>query len=81
MFCYFLYVSVIAIDIDPVKLACARRNAEIYKVADRIDFIQGDYLALIPRLQADAVFLSPPWGGPQYLDDDLFDLSKMDIDG
>lgn len=54
---------VIAIDIDPVRLNCARNNARIYGVEDRIEFICGDYMALIPRLKADVVFLSPPWGG------------------
>lgn len=54
---------VIAIDIDPVRLMCAKHNAKIYGVEDRIEFICGDYMTLIPRLKADVVFLSPPWGG------------------
>ena len=41
----------IAIDIDPVKIACARRNAELYGVDDRIEFIVGDYLTLVPHLK------------------------------
>ncbi|KAF9921167.1 Trimethylguanosine synthase [Linnemannia zychae] len=69
---------VIAIDIDPVRLDCARHNAKIYGVEDRIEFICGDYLTLLPRLKADVVFLSPPWGGPGYLAQDVFDL-KRDI--
>lgn len=69
---------VIAIDIDPVRLACARHNARIYGVEDRIEFICGDYMTLLPRLKADVVFLSPPWGGPGYLAQDVFDI-KRDI--
>lgn len=42
---------VIAIDIDPVKIACAIRNAEIYGVADRIEFILGDYFHIMPQLK------------------------------
>lgn len=57
---------VIAIDIDPVKLACARHNAKIYGVAHRIEFVLGDFVALAPRLRAHVCFLSPPWGGPDY---------------
>ncbi|KAI4904271.1 hypothetical protein NFI96_030081 [Prochilodus magdalenae] len=68
---------VIAIDIDPVRLALAQHNAEVYGVAQRIDFIQGDFLQLAPRLQADVVFLSPPWGGPEYLSADVFDIKTM----
>lgn len=45
----------------------ARHNAAIYGVADRIEFIVGDFLTLADSLKADIIFLSPPWGGPQYL--------------
>ncbi|GAA5810043.1 hypothetical protein MFLAVUS_003461 [Mucor flavus] len=68
---------VIAIDLDPVKLHCARENAKIYGVADRIEFILGDFFDLAPTLKADVVFLSPPWGGPSYLSEDTFDLKSM----
>ena len=69
--------SVIAVDIDPEKIACARHNAQVYGVADRIDFIQGDFLKLAPSLKADVVFLSPPWGGPDYLQAEVFDIQTM----
>jgi hypothetical protein len=58
---------VIAIDSDARKLRCAQHNAAIYGVGDRIDFICGDALTLLPHLQADVIFLSPPWGGPEYV--------------
>uniref|UniRef100_A0A4X1SY52 Trimethylguanosine synthase n=2 Tax=Sus scrofa TaxID=9823 RepID=A0A4X1SY52_PIG len=68
---------VIAIDIDPVKIDLARNNAEVYGVADKIEFIQGDFLQLAPRLKADVVFLSPPWGGPDYATAETFDIRTM----
>ncbi|XP_046472415.1 trimethylguanosine synthase isoform X1 [Neodiprion pinetum] len=68
---------VIAIDIDPVKIQLARHNAIIYGVEKRIEFIVGDYLQLAPKLFADVVFLSPPWGGPKYLMDETFDIEKI----
>lgn len=65
----------IALDISPVRLALARHNAAIYGVADRIEFILADYIsfaqAYISRPAEkgpiDVVFLSPPWGGPDYM--------------
>lgn len=36
-------MTVIAIDIDPVKIACAKHNAKIYGVLDKIEFITGDF--------------------------------------
>jgi hypothetical protein len=54
-----------------------RHNAGVYGVADRIEFVHGDFLALAPRLKADVVFLSPPWGGPGYKACEVFDLDTM----
>ena len=54
---------VIAVDICPERVALARFNAGVYGVQDRIQFIVGDFFELAPELKADAVFLSPPWGG------------------
>lgn len=68
---------VIAIDIDPKKIEYARHNAEIYGVADRIDFIVGDFFQLAPSLKADVVFLSPPWGGPDYIRAEKYDIETM----
>jgi trimethylguanosine synthase len=79
------WILVYAIDLDPVKLRCARRNAEIYGVLDRIEFICGDFFKVAQSILdsrklpegsvptpddcpygIDAIFLSPPWGGPAY---------------
>ncbi|KAK0500293.1 Tgs1 protein [Armillaria luteobubalina] len=68
---------VIALDTSPTRLALARHNAQIYGVADNIEFILSDYLSFAksyltlrersPHRTIDIVFLSPPWGGPSYL--------------
>ncbi|XP_017165597.1 trimethylguanosine synthase isoform X2 [Poecilia reticulata] len=68
---------VLAIDIDGERLAMARHNSVVYNVVDRIDFLQGDFLQLAPTLRGDVVFLSPPWGGPDYLNSDVFDIQTM----
>ncbi|XP_070397860.1 trimethylguanosine synthase isoform X5 [Nothobranchius furzeri] len=68
---------VLAVDIDPVRLDLARHNAAVYRVSDRIDFLQGDFLQLAPGLRGDVVFLSPPWGGPDYLTSEVFDIRTM----
>ena len=73
----FTCERVIAIDIDPGKIELARHNARVYGVQDRIEFIVGDFFSVVPRLKADVVFLSPPWGGPEYLDQEVFDLQLM----
>jgi len=72
---------VIAIDIDPEKIALARHNAAVYGVEDRIEFIVGDFLQVAPNLKADVVFLSPPWGGPDYSAASTFHLEEITPNG
>ena len=47
----FTCERVIAIDIDPAKIQLARHNAAVYGVADRIEFIVGDFFKVVPKLQ------------------------------
>ncbi|KAF8110970.1 hypothetical protein N665_0077s0032 [Sinapis alba] len=68
---------VIAIDLDPRKLDLAKHNAAIYGVADKIDFVKGDFFDLAHNLKAGTVFLSPPWGGPDYLKASTYDMKTM----
>ncbi|KAI3726673.1 hypothetical protein L1987_66472 [Smallanthus sonchifolius] len=68
---------IIAIDIDPKKIEYAQHNAAIYGVNDLIEFVTGDYFILAQKLKADVVFLSPPWGGPEYVKARNFDINTM----
>ncbi|KAL6517657.1 hypothetical protein OROMI_033358 [Orobanche minor] len=68
---------VVAVDIDPNKVALAFHNAKIYGVQDHIDFIVGDFFQLAPLLKGDVVFLSPPWGGPSYKAKEKFTLDLL----
>ncbi|KAI1499134.1 RNA cap guanine-N2 methyltransferase-domain-containing protein [Biscogniauxia marginata] len=85
--------KVIAIELDAATLACAQHNASLYGVGDYITWVLGDsfkYMELLTTLpgqldtdlQADmaktALFASPPWGGPGYRTDEIFDLSQME---
>ena len=74
---YLVLTIVIAIDNNPLAMECAKHNAEIYGVSERIEFIQADFFEIASSLSADFVFTSPPWGGPSYLEDDVFDLGEM----
>lgn len=57
---------VIAVDVDRDRLSMARRNAEIYGVSARIDFIHDDVMEAYRKLSFDALNIDPPWGGPDY---------------
>ncbi|KAF3793902.1 Trimethylguanosine synthase [Nymphaea thermarum] len=68
---------VVGIDIDPQKIDYALHNADIYGVADKIDFVNADFFCVAPYLKADVAFLSPPWGGPDYSKVETYDIRTM----
>ena len=61
-------------DNDPTRIELAKHNAAVYGVEDRIEFILGDFFHVTKDLKADAVFLSPPWGGPEYLNKSVYKM-------
>lgn len=83
---------VYAIEKDPATLACARHNAEIYGVADKITWFEGDCFAILGLKDGKedetalaalikrhgVIFASPPWGGPAYGDTEVFDAELME---
>lgn len=54
--------DVVAIEIDQDRLEMAKHNARLYGVADRIEFICGDACEILPKQNADLLFIDPPWG-------------------
>ncbi|XP_020572794.1 trimethylguanosine synthase-like [Phalaenopsis equestris] len=68
---------VVAVEIDPRKVDYAVKNARIYGVKDRIEFLVGDFFSLAPFLKGDVVFISPPWGGPSYSKIHTFTLDML----
>ena len=54
--------TVTAIERDEKRLALARHNARCYGVEAQIRFIHADGVALLPELNADLLFVDPPWG-------------------
>ncbi|MCJ1486001.1 hypothetical protein MMC06_006177 [Schaereria dolodes] len=74
---------VYAIEKDPKVLACAKHNAEVYGVQDKISWYEGDCFEILKKQLADlgefsVIFASPPWGGPGYRSDAIFNLLSME---
>jgi trimethylguanosine synthase len=77
--------KVVAVDSNEDAIKCARHNAELYEIADKIEFVCEDIFAYIERTsnasegtKFDAVFMSPPWGGPNYNQQEKYDLDNLD---
>ncbi|CAH8454977.1 unnamed protein product [Dicrocoelium dendriticum] len=80
---------VVAVEIDPSRLAMAKHNAAVYGVESEIEFVCADFFvwaksklrdgsmksAISTRDPYSAVFMSAPWGGPDYLNTATFDIN------
>ena len=66
--CHFsAFDTIIATDLNEQRLQMCRNNCQVYGV-QQIEFRTGNFLDLCTSIRADVVILSPPWGGPKYLD-------------
>lgn len=59
---------VYAIEKDPAVLQCAKHNAKVYGVENKITWFEGDCFEILKNQLKDlapysVVFASPPWGG------------------
>ncbi len=53
--------KVVAVDINPYAVRCARRNAEINKVADKIDIRRGDLFEPVKAERFSLVIFNAPY--------------------
>lgn len=87
-------IYVYAIDLDPLKIRIAKQNAKVYGVADKIQFFCGNAFHIMDSFINsrkknngscekifDAIFLSPPWGGPEYSKEKEFKLEMCTPNG
>ena len=77
--------KVIAVDSDADAIKCAKHNAELYEIAHKIEFVCDDIFRYIERIskkpgdtKIDSVFMSPPWGGPDYFKQEKYDLDNLE---
>jgi len=75
--------TIIAIEKDASAIACAQHNAAIYGVYEQITWINDDSFSYLEFNTASidpsktVIFASPPWGGPGYTTDKVFNLNTM----
>lgn len=53
--------TIFATDISPTALAVAKKNAEAYKVTEKIQFLQGNMLEPIKHQDIDLIVSNPPY--------------------
>lgn len=77
------WTQVIAIEKDPSVIACGQHNAAIYGVSEYITWVNDDCFSYLSSSASSidplktVIFASPPWGGPGYTSDEVFNLKTM----
>jgi len=69
--------TVFCVDIDAERLKKCKHNAGVYGVENSVRIQVGNFLEVEPS-RVDAVFISPPWGGPTHLDSPSFSLGDVE---
>jgi trimethylguanosine synthase len=72
---------VIATDCNTKRLSMAINNADIYGVANLIEFHLCDALVALQKFHADAAYLDPPWGRRDYKEREVFHLEDFQPNG
>ena len=92
-FARHLNVHVFACDTNEKRINMASHNTRIYNVSTAVSFLHNDALEVMNEAilkgdrspfstrKVDMIFLSPPWGGPEYRNAEIFDLSTVWVSG
>ena len=92
-FARHLNVHVFACDTNEKRISMASHNTRIYNVSAAVSFLHDDALDVMneailkgdcspfSKCKVDMIFLSPPWGGPEYRNAETFDLSTVWVSG
>jgi hypothetical protein len=66
------------IEIDKGKIKYIKNNLERYDL-DNFKIYNKDYTKIMKKIKQDVIFLDPPWGGPDYIDESSLDLYLSEI--
>ena len=76
-----LFPRVYGVDFSLEHLYCTAQNAAVYGVDDKVWLKYGRWEQLsrggaFDAVSVDCIFASPPWGGPNYLNLEVYDLEQ-----
>jgi len=59
-----------ACEIDDLHFEILSNNVNLYKNANKVNLIKGNYLQFAKSLEQDVIFYDLPWGGKKYMEKD-----------
>ena len=70
--------TVNSVEIKPTTCEILKHNIDLYGYST-LNVICEDYLKVFRSLKQDCVFFDPPWGGKDYLNNEVMDLFLSDV--
>lgn len=70
--------TVNSVEIKPTTCEILKHNIDLYGY-NTLNVICDDYLKVFNSLKQDCVFFDPPWGGKEYLNNEVMDLFLSDV--
>jgi predicted RNA methylase len=74
-----VFKKVVAIEKDQVKFGFLKHNMTLLGLSEKVTCVHGDCLEKCIKYKSDAIFIDPPWGGPQYKNAELMSLTLSGI--
>ncbi|ODV95511.1 hypothetical protein PACTADRAFT_50226, partial [Pachysolen tannophilus NRRL Y-2460] len=80
------FSKIYALDYNEINLQCTLNNCQIYKInSKKIIPLHCDFKSAVKdenfmnfcHDNIDIIYSSPPWGGPSYTNDEVFDLNDL----
>jgi len=57
-----------AVEIDDLHFEILKNNVNLYKNANKVNLLKGNYLQYAKSLEQDVIFYDLPWGGKKYME-------------
>lgn len=69
-----------SVEINDLHFEILQNNINLYKNANKVTLIKGNYLNVFKNLEQDVIFYDLPWGGRQYIEKEEINLGLLSSD-
>lgn len=77
------FKDVVAVDINKDHINMLKQNLDLYNFDTKVEYhcldITSSYKSLLHKTKYNVLFIDPPWGGPEYKNEDSIELYLSNI--
>jgi predicted RNA methylase len=72
--------NVISVELDKQRSELLSHNIKLYNLENKIKIYNKNLLEIYKRFKLDILFIDPPWGGIEYINEEYIDLYLGDLE-